>query len=68
MRKMHSQLGIFFQGQQIKDVQRSLHGNKDLFIKQEHDRWFADSGDKTRLLKYNLSNKSIVFLGLKKHL
>ena len=34
---------------------------EDLFIKQEHDRWFSDDGDKTRLLKYNLNNKSVVF-------
>lgn len=31
------------------------------FIKQEHDRWFADNGDTTKLLDYNLTNESIVF-------
>tara|TARA_R110000744_G_scaffold3594_3_gene13575 strand:+ start:14237 stop:14854 length:618 start_codon:yes stop_codon:yes gene_type:complete len=34
---------------------------EDLFIKQEHDRWFADKGDKTRLLQYKLDSESIVF-------
>lgn len=34
---------------------------EDLFIKQEHDRWFSDNGDQTRLLNYNLSKESTVF-------
>jgi len=34
---------------------------EDQFIKQEHDRWFRDMGDTTRLLNYNLNSDSVVF-------